>query len=151
MTKSAQVHAFILAGGSSSRMGSDKALLEWNGEPLILRAARLLDPLVAAVTVIGEPARYSVLGLDVVPDGLALTRDGRLLVSCYRPDRIYLVSPDGKRKETLIEDPEGTVLAGPTNIAFGGPDRRTLFAANLNREHITRIPTDLEGAPVYAG
>jgi molybdopterin-guanine dinucleotide biosynthesis protein A len=62
------VSAFILAGGSSSRMGSDKALLELNGELLILRAARLLDPLVACVTVIGDPARYAALGLAVVPD-----------------------------------------------------------------------------------
>lgn len=62
------VAAFILAGGSSSRMGADKALLEWNGEPLLLLAARLLDPLVASVTVIGEPARYAALGLTVVPD-----------------------------------------------------------------------------------
>ena len=68
MTKADQIQAFILAGGSSSRMGSDKALLEWNGEPLILRAARVLAPLVASVTVIGDAARYSSLGLAVVPD-----------------------------------------------------------------------------------
>jgi molybdopterin-guanine dinucleotide biosynthesis protein A len=67
-TKFQNVHGFILSGGSSSRMGSDKALLEWNGQPLILRAARLLDPLVACVTVIGDPARYAALGLAVVPD-----------------------------------------------------------------------------------
>ena len=67
-TKFQNVSAFILAGGSSSRMGSDKALLEWNGQPLLLRAARLLDPLVASVTVIGDPARYTALGLTVVPD-----------------------------------------------------------------------------------
>ena len=68
MTKSDQVHAFILAGGSSSRMGADKALLQLDGQPLLLRAARLLDLLVASVTVIGDPARYASLGLAVVPD-----------------------------------------------------------------------------------
>jgi molybdopterin-guanine dinucleotide biosynthesis protein A len=68
MTKSDQLNAFILAGGSSTRMGADKALLEWNGQPLLHRAARLLDPLVASVTVIGDPARYASLGLAVVPD-----------------------------------------------------------------------------------
>jgi molybdopterin-guanine dinucleotide biosynthesis protein A len=67
-TKFQNVHAFVLAGGSSSRMGADKALLEWNGQPLLLRAARLLDPLAASVTVIGDPARYAALGLAVVPD-----------------------------------------------------------------------------------
>lgn len=71
MTKSDQVHAFLLSGGSSSRMGADKALLEINGQPLLLRAARLIQPLVASVTVIGDPARYASLGLAVVPDDIA--------------------------------------------------------------------------------
>jgi len=70
-TKFQNVSAFILSGGSSSRMGADKALLEWNGEPLLLRAARLLDPLVASVTVIGDHARYAALGLAVVPDDVS--------------------------------------------------------------------------------
>ncbi|MBI1738362.1 MAG: molybdenum cofactor guanylyltransferase [Acidobacteria bacterium] len=68
MTKFDQVQSFILSGGSSSRMGADKALLELAGQPLLLRAARLLDPLVASVTVIGDPARCAPLGLAVVPD-----------------------------------------------------------------------------------
>jgi len=68
MPKFKNACGFILAGGSSSRMGADKALLELNGQPLLLRTARLLDPLVASVTVIGDPARYASLGLAVVPD-----------------------------------------------------------------------------------
>ncbi|MBI1750676.1 MAG: molybdenum cofactor guanylyltransferase [Acidobacteria bacterium] len=68
MPKFDQVNGFILSGGSSSRMGADKALLELAGQPLLLRAARPLDPLVASVTVIGDPARYASLGLAVVPD-----------------------------------------------------------------------------------
>jgi molybdopterin-guanine dinucleotide biosynthesis protein A len=66
--KSQNVSAFILAGGSSSRMGRDKALLEIGGEPLMLHTAHLLEPLAASVTVIGDPARYAALGLAVVPD-----------------------------------------------------------------------------------
>ena len=59
---------FILAGGASSRMGRNKALLEIGGVPLLVRTARLLEPLVAAVTVIGPLERYTALGLHVVPD-----------------------------------------------------------------------------------
>lgn len=33
-----------------------------------MRTARLLDPLVASVTVIGPPERYAALGLRIVPD-----------------------------------------------------------------------------------
>ncbi|MBI1750241.1 MAG: molybdenum cofactor guanylyltransferase [Acidobacteria bacterium] len=62
------VSAFILAGGSSSRMGADKALLELAGQPLLLRTARLLDAFVTPVTVIGDPSLYASLGLPVFPD-----------------------------------------------------------------------------------
>jgi len=68
VTKFQNVNAFILAGGCSSRMGSDKALLELAGQPLLLRAACLFEPLVVSVTVIGDPVRYASLGLVVVPD-----------------------------------------------------------------------------------
>lgn len=66
-----QVAGFILAGGASSRMGRDKALLEIGGVPLLVRTARLIEPLVAAVTVIGSPERYASLGLQVIPDDAA--------------------------------------------------------------------------------
>ena len=63
-----QVAGFILAGGASSRMGRDKALLEVGGLPMLVRTARLLEPLVVSVTVIGPPERYAPLALRVVPD-----------------------------------------------------------------------------------
>ena len=66
-----QVAGFILAGGQSSRMGCDKALLEIAGVPLLVRTARLLEPRVAGVTVVGPPERYAALGLRVVPDDRA--------------------------------------------------------------------------------
>jgi molybdopterin-guanine dinucleotide biosynthesis protein A len=63
-----QVAAFVLAGGASSRMGRDKALLEIAGVPLLVRTARLVEPLAAGVTIIGSPERYAHLGLHIVPD-----------------------------------------------------------------------------------
>ncbi len=79
-----------------------------------------------------------------VLDGLAFTDDGRLLVSCYRPDRIYLY--DGS-PEVLAEDPQGTLIASPTNVCFVG-DR--LVSANLGRWHLTVYEdTGLRGAPLH--
>jgi len=75
-----QISAFILAGGVSSRMGQDKGLLEFGGEPLILRLARLLDPLVAGVTVVGSPERYAVLGLRTMADQNFWSNDGKGMV-----------------------------------------------------------------------
>src|ERR1700690_1848525 len=63
-----QIAGFILAGGASSRMGRDKGLLDFGGVPLILHTARLLESLVAEVTVVGSPHRYAALGLRAIAD-----------------------------------------------------------------------------------
>jgi molybdopterin-guanine dinucleotide biosynthesis protein A len=68
MKRYRQVAGFILAGGASSRMGHDKGLLNFVGVPLILRTARMLEPLVAEVTVVGSPRRYARLGLRAIAD-----------------------------------------------------------------------------------
>lgn len=65
------VGAFILAGGESSRMGRDKALLEIQGMPMIVRIARLLEEVAGAPIVIGPAHRYGVLGLQAVEDDRA--------------------------------------------------------------------------------
>jgi molybdopterin-guanine dinucleotide biosynthesis protein A len=62
------VGGFVLAGGASSRMGRDKALMELGGLPLIVRAAKLLEPLVGPPIVIAPAGRYQELGLPIVPD-----------------------------------------------------------------------------------
>jgi molybdopterin-guanine dinucleotide biosynthesis protein A len=68
MKRYSQISAFILSGGASSRMGSEKGLLEFGGEPLIVRTAHLLEPLVAAITVVGSPEHYRALGLHAIAD-----------------------------------------------------------------------------------
>ncbi|MGH9773463.1 MAG: molybdenum cofactor guanylyltransferase [Candidatus Acidiferrales bacterium] len=60
--------AFILAGGASTRMGRDKALLEIGGQPMLLHVAKIVEPLVGSPEVIGAPERYSHLGLRVSAD-----------------------------------------------------------------------------------
>jgi molybdopterin-guanine dinucleotide biosynthesis protein A len=66
--KGSQLTGFILAGGASSRMGRDKGLLDFGGVPLILHTARLLEPFVAEVIVVGSPRRYMALGLRTIAD-----------------------------------------------------------------------------------
>jgi molybdopterin-guanine dinucleotide biosynthesis protein A len=68
MKRYSEVAAFILAGGLNSRMGREKGLLELGGEPVVVRTARLLAPLVTEVTVIGPTECYAALGLCVIAD-----------------------------------------------------------------------------------
>ncbi len=91
-----------------------------------------------------------VMRIDgTVPDGLALTADDGLLVSCYRPDRIYHLGADGTL-DIVAEDPQGTLLAAPTNICFVGDALDRVVAANLGRWHLTLLDLGLIGAPLHA-
>lgn len=91
----------------------------------------------------GDPEVYAS-GLARVPDGVVLDAAGNLYVTCYATDCIYRIRTD-RTVELFAYDPEGTVLARPTNAVFGGTERTDLFVANLGRWHITRIPTDTPG------
>ena len=62
------IQGFVLAGGKSSRMGHDKARLEIEGKPLVVRAAELLKPFVRGVILLGPPESYGDLGLPVIAD-----------------------------------------------------------------------------------
>ena len=49
-------------------MGRDKALLELNGAPLIIRAARLVECIAKKPVIVGSPERFQALGLDLIAD-----------------------------------------------------------------------------------
>jgi molybdenum cofactor guanylyltransferase len=63
-----QIEAFILAGGESSRMGRDKALLDFGGVPLIGRIAGLVESVAGPATIVGNPDAYRGLSLRAIGD-----------------------------------------------------------------------------------
>lgn len=59
----------ILAGGKSSRMGTDKALLTWQGKPFIQHVAQVLQHVFTQVVISSDRvSAYSFLNLPVIPD-----------------------------------------------------------------------------------
>ena len=61
------VTAFVLAGGRSSRMGSDKALLALGGETLLQRAITTASAACREVYICGARSLYGALG-EVIED-----------------------------------------------------------------------------------
>jgi molybdopterin-guanine dinucleotide biosynthesis protein A len=54
--------AFVLAGGRSSRMGTDKALLQFDGHALLARALDRLHALTPEVRIVGPAAKFAAYG-----------------------------------------------------------------------------------------
>jgi molybdenum cofactor guanylyltransferase len=66
-----QASGFVLAGGGSTRMGRNKALLPFRGITLVEHVAGVVRQAAGSVTLIGDPVQLGHLGLPVVPDRLA--------------------------------------------------------------------------------
>jgi gluconolactonase len=81
------------------------------------------------------------------PDGIALAEDGTMFVGCYRPDRIYRISPGGP-VEVFAEDPDGVVLNQPANVAFSGPNLDRLVVSSLGGWSLVAAPAGVRGLPL---
>lgn len=61
--------AILLAGGKSTRMGQDKALLEIDGAPLIARLINLLAPHFEHLCISAQQeSDYATFGIPIIPD-----------------------------------------------------------------------------------
>jgi molybdopterin-guanine dinucleotide biosynthesis protein A len=56
------VTAFVLAGGKSTRMGNDKAFLEFRGRILLARALELAAGAGREVRIVGDPRKFAAFG-----------------------------------------------------------------------------------------
>ena len=84
-----------------------------------------------------------------IPDGIAFDTEGRLWIACHRPDVIYVYHLKTKKLELFCEDWAGEKLRGPTDVAFGGPDRDIVFAASLDNLVVHRFDnTGVRGLPL---
>ena len=62
------IEGFILVGGASSRMGTDKALLSLDGRSFVERIASALASVTDRVSVVGAQAQRAARQFPVVPD-----------------------------------------------------------------------------------
>jgi molybdopterin-guanine dinucleotide biosynthesis protein A len=121
------VTGILLAGGRSSRMGVDKALIDLAGESVMSRILRQLNPCCNDVYIVGDrPDRFIGLSACVVPDdrpglgvigGIAtgLRMAGAGIVVCVACDMPFvdadlirlLIASVGSADGAIVQTPRG--------------------------------------------
>ncbi len=81
------------------------------------------------------------------PDGLAQDESGRLLVANPGLAYVWVLGPRAEPEEVLT-GPRG---ASVTNLAFGGPGRKTLFCTDSTHGHVLKADMAVAGVQLYTG
>ena len=89
-------------------------------------------------------ARY----MDALPDGMAFTESGDLLVVTGLYEIIYRVRPNGM-SDIFLEDKNAERLVAPANPAFGGGDLDELYITNLMGHSVSRVRGVPRGQKLY--
>jgi molybdenum cofactor guanylyltransferase len=68
MTNRTSISGFILSGGKSRRMGTDKALLSFQGKSLLKHMINLIEPMCDRVVISGQNSDYTSFGVEMIAD-----------------------------------------------------------------------------------
>lgn len=78
------------------------------------------------------------------PDGLAFDAEGNLWVTLPFANKLIAIAPEGRVVE-VVHDPEGRVINGPTNLAWGGADLRELYVVSRAGRSLSQSRTGVAG------
>jgi gluconolactonase len=97
--------------------------------------------------ILDDPVRSTIfcqLSGGWGPDGMAMDDAGNLHVAHYGSGHVLVINPKGELIETV---PVGGM--NPTNVAFGGIDRKTLYVTEVESGSVCRFNTDKPGTLLY--
>jgi molybdopterin-guanine dinucleotide biosynthesis protein A len=99
--------AIVLAGGKSSRMGSAKAWLDFEGEPLLVRVCRIVAKIASPVVVVAAPEQ----ALPELDSRIRIVRDAVEGEGPLRGLASGLAALDGERAVAFVTQTDVPFLA----------------------------------------
>lgn len=112
-----------------------------------LAVAESFAPRITAIDLTSGALEVLVELGRAIPDGLASDVEGGVLISCFQPNVIYRYHPESGLS-TVIEDWTGQKLLSPTNVAYMGPERRTIAIAGLLGWSLLALDVPWAGVPL---
>ena len=134
----------MLAGGRSSRMGSDKALLSYEGMDFVSRAVYTLQRLALPVRVVTDaPERFSHLSVpiltDRIPNGGPLAGLATALAASDSPHNYFLPCDTPLVPPNLYEALAGESGGFDVVVPKDGLDRKHLLCAYYSRNCLESV------------
>ncbi len=126
------ISAAILAGGKSTRMGQDKALLEIDGKPMLQRVVESVSEWVEDVMIISNHKNHAFVGVPVYAD---------IVPSCGPLAGIYTALLKSRHPQCLI-------LA--CDLPFLSVDLFRLLSDNRGKEDVVAMQSDKGVEPLCA-
>ena len=80
-------------------------------------------------------------------DGCGFDQEGNLWVTLVLANKVVVITPAGE-VVTMLSDPSGQVLRGPTNVSWGGPDLRDLYIGSVVADYVVKVRSPVPGLPL---
>jgi gluconolactonase len=102
--------------------------------------------------LLGEPLDLANPPTDMrgigLTDGCGFDAEGNLWVTLVVANRIVAITPRGD-VEVMLDDPAGTLMRQPTNVAWGGADLRDLYVGSIDTDYVLHARSPVPGLPLF--
>lgn len=105
---------------------------------------RILRYAIGSDGTVGAREEFALLPGGVGPDGMAFDEAGNLHVAHYGGSQVAIFDPAGQMTGA-IPVPGANV----TNVAFGGPDRRTVVITDVETASVYQTRAEIPGLALY--
>ncbi len=122
-----QITGIILAGGKSTRMGTDKALLEINGETLLSHAVKLCRSVCTQVLISSNSIDHEIEGIKRIPDEIK---------ECGPMGGIYSCLKHAENKWSFVIS---------VDAAFVTPEFVSFLVSRANNKYDAVVPVHKKG------
>ncbi len=143
---------YILTGGKSSRMGADKAFLDFGGRTLLARAIAVIGEVCPNLAIVGDPAKFAASGAVIAEEVFNLcarcigvpslqpprTPSGRGTTRSM-PSSPALLSESSKKKSWRVQDSRNRCFSTSIHLKTSEQPRNRGRDGGMPRPYVSKL------------